>query len=133
MNDAIETWHKALESRDPTLLNDLIADNAIFHSPVVHTPQKGKDLVILYLTGAFQVLIDDSFHYTREIIDGNEAMLEFKSVLDGIEINGVDLISSNNEGQITDFKVLVRPLKAVNILHKKMGEMLEQLTPKKAS
>ena len=133
MNKAIETWHKALETRDISILDDLIADDAVFHSPVVHTPQEGKELVVLYLTGAFHVLFDKSFHYVREVIDGNEAVLEFKSEIVGIQINGVDLISSNDAGQITDFKVMIRPLKAVNKLHQKMGEMLESLSPKKAS
>ena len=133
MNKAVETWHRALETRDIGVLDDLIADDAVFHSPIVHTPQKGKPLVTLYLTGAFHVLIDDSFHYVREIIDGNEALLEFKCKIDGIEINGVDLITSNDTGQIVDFKVLIRPLKAVNLLHQKMGEMLEQLEPQKSA
>ncbi len=133
MNKAIETWHKSLETRDISILDDLIAEDAVFHSPVVHTPQEGKQLVILYLTGAFHTLFNDTFHYVREIIDGNEALLEFKCEIDGIEINGVDLITSNDEGQITDFKVLVRPLKAINLLHAKMGEMLEQLSPKKSA
>lgn len=133
MNKAIKTWHKALETRDISILDELVADDAVFHSPVVHTPQKSKDLVVLYLTGAFHVLFDSSFHYVREVIDGNEAVLEFKSEIDGIQINGVDLITANDAGQITDFKVMIRPLKAVNKLHEKMAEMLESLAPKKAS
>ncbi len=133
VNKAIETWHRALDTRDISILDDLIADDAVFHSPVVHTPQKGKQLVTWYLTGAFHVLFNESFHYVREVIDGNEAMLEFKCNIEGIEINGVDLITSNDAGQITDFKVLIRPLKAVNKLHEKMGEMLEQLAPEKAA
>ncbi len=133
MNKAIQAWHQMLDARDPSDLNTLIADDAVFHSPIVHTPQKGKDLVTLYLTGAFHVLFNESFHYVREVIDGNEAVLEFKATIDGIEINGVDLISSNEAGQITDFKVMIRPLKAVNLLHQKMGEMLEQLAPSKTA
>ena len=132
VNKAIETWHRALDTRDISILDDLIADDAVFHSPVVHTPQEGKQLVTWYLTGAFHVLFNESFHYVREVIDGNEAMLEFKCNIEGIEINGVDLITSSNDGQITDFKVLIRPLKAVNKLHEKMGEMLEQLASETA-
>lgn len=133
MNKAVETWHSILKSRDVAMLNELIAEEAVFHSPVVHTPQRGKDLVILYLTGAFHVLFDESFHYVREVVADNEAVLEFECEIDGIHINGVDLIRSNDDGQIVDFKVLIRPLKAVNKLHEKMGQMLEELAPKKAA
>ncbi len=133
MNKAVETWHSILESRDVTRLSELIADDAVFHSPIVHTPQKGKDLVILYLTGAFHVLSSDSFQYVREVVADNEAVLEFECDVDGIHVNGVDLIRSNDAGQIVDFKVLIRPLKAVNKLHEKMGQMLEELAPNKAA
>ena len=131
--EAIKHWHDVLEKRDLSLLPDLIADECVFHSPIVHTPQVGKDLTLLYLTGAFHTLSNDHFKYVREIIDGNDALLEFQTEIDGIKVNGVDIIRATDDGQIIDFKVMVRPLKAINLLHGKMREMLEQLTAQKAS
>ena len=123
-------WHAYMEGgSDPALLSAMLADNAVFHSPVVHTPQAGKPVVMAYLVAASHVLGNDSFHYVRELVDGDEMMLEFVTEIDGIAINGVDIIAWNDAGRITDFKVMVRPLKAINLLHAQMARMLEQLKP----
>ncbi len=125
MIDTLKTWHQLMRNRDVAGLDDLLADNAVFHSPVVHTPQEGKAITRQYLAAAFYVLGNDQFEYLREIVDGNNAVLEFRTVLDGIVINGIDMIQWDDEGRICDFKVMVRPLKAVNKLHEKMAAMLE--------
>ena len=122
---AIESWHKVMVSGDVSALPKLLHDDAVFHSPVVHTPQMGKAKVMMYLSAAATVFDDTQFAYTREIISQDHAMLEFTSVVEGIEINGVDIITWDENGKITDFKVMVRPVKAVNKLWEKMGEMLE--------
>jgi ketosteroid isomerase-like protein len=119
-------WHAYMEhGGDPALLADLLADDAVFHSPVVHTPQHGKAIVMAYLVAAAQVLGNDAFHYMRELVDGDEVMLEFVTELDGIAINGVDIIHFNSEGKISDFKVMVRPLKAINKVWEMMGAQLQ--------
>ena len=121
----IAAWHGYMHGgSDPEKLNAMLADDSVFHSPVVHTPQEGKAKVFAYLHAASHVLGNDSFHYVREIIDGDTAVLEFALVLDGIQVNGVDMIRWNAEGKIEDFKVMVRPLKAINKVWEKMGEML---------
>ena len=125
----VSAWHHVVSSRDPAALWRLLADEVVFHSPVVHTPQRGKAITFQYLMGALQVLNNTSFRYEREIVGEHDAVLEFASEVDGIQINGVDLIRWNGAGQIVDFKVMVRPLKAVNMLHQKMAAMLEQLNP----
>ena len=112
-------------SGDVSTLPELLHDDAVFHSPVVHTPQMGKAKVMMYLSAAATVFDDTQFTYAREIIGQDHAMLEFTSVVEGIEINGVDIITWDENGKITDFKVMVRPVKAVNKLWEKMGEMLE--------
>jgi len=118
-------WHDYMTGgADPAVLSDLLADDVVFHSPVVHTPQAGKPIVMAYLVAASHVLGNDSFHYVRELVDGDEMMLEFATELDGIAINGVDIIRFNAEGQITDFKVMVRPLKAINKVWEIMGAQL---------
>ena len=121
----LQKWHELAASGDPAGLDDLIAEDAVFHSPVVHRPQIGKALTTLYLTAAFQVLGNPSFRYVREVVDGQNAVLEFECELDGIFINGIDMIRWNDDDQIVDFKVMVRPLKAVNMLHQKMMAILE--------
>jgi len=108
-------------------LDDLLADDAVFHSPVVHTPQRGKQLVKLYLNAAAMTLYDSNFTYVREVIGESDAFLEFTAELQGIHINAVDIIHWNADGKIDDFKVMIRPLKAVNLLHGMMKQMLEQM------
>jgi hypothetical protein len=118
-------WHAYMESGgDPALLSALIAETCVFHSPVVHTPQVGKPVVMAYLLAAAQVLGNDAFHYVRELVDGDEVMLEFVTELDGISVNGVDIMRFNADGEISDFKVMVRPLKAINAVWQMMGAQL---------
>ena len=123
--DTMATWHKLVKSQDATGLNDLLADDAVFHSPVVHKPQVGKAITQKYLAAAFQVFFNDSFRYVREVKGEHDAVLEFMVEIDGISVNGVDMIKWNDEGRIVEFKVMLRPLKAVNLIHQKMGEMLQ--------
>ena len=118
-------WHELVQSRNIAGLNDLLADDVVFHSPVVHTPQAGKTLALLYLGAAFKVFFNESFRYVRELADGDGAILEFQLEIDGITVNGVDMIRWNGDGGITDFKVMLRPLKAINLIHQKMAVMLQ--------
>ena len=123
---ALETWHNIVRIRDARGLTELLADDVVFYSPVVHTPQVGKAITTMYLAAAVQVFGNDTFKYVREIVGENDAVLEFETEIDGILINGVDMIKWNDDGKITEFKVMVRPLKAVNLIHQKMGELLSQ-------
>ncbi|MGV3731071.1 MAG: nuclear transport factor 2 family protein [Sphingopyxis sp.] len=121
----LAAWHAYMAGGgDPQALRSLLADDAVFHSPVVHTPQEGGDKVFAYLYAASHVLGGEHFRYLREIVDGDQAMLEFQTELDGIQINGVDIIRWDNAGKISDFKVMVRPLKAINKVWEKMAAML---------
>jgi hypothetical protein len=128
MPHPIDLWHEVVTRRDPEGLDALLADDVVFHSPVVHTPQAGKPITKLYLGAAFNVLNNDSFRYLRQVIGESDAVLEFATEVDGIHINGVDIIHWNAEGKIDDFKVMVRPLKAINHLHGLMRQMLERMT-----
>jgi hypothetical protein len=121
----LAAWHAYMAGGgDPEALKALLAEDAVFHSPVVHTPQEGRDKVFAYLHAASHALGGDDFRYLREIVDGDQAMLEFQTELDGIQINGVDIIRWDREGKIKDFKVMVRPLKAINKVWEKMAAML---------
>jgi hypothetical protein len=124
--DTLATWHLVVQQRDMAALQGLLADDVVFHSPVVHTPQRGKAITLMYLGGALQVLNNAHFRYERQIVGPRDALLEFSTELDGIHVNGVDLIRWGDDGRIVDFKVMVRPLKAVNVLHQKMGEALQR-------
>ena len=124
-SDPIETWHNIVEKRDAQGLDALLADEAVFHSPVVHTPQVGKSITKKYLTAAFHVFFNESFRYVRELQGNRDAVLEFEVRLDGITVNGVDMIKWNDAGKITEFKVMLRPLKAVNLIHQKMAQALQ--------
>lgn len=123
----LKKWHEVIESgNDPAALAEIIAENAVFHSPVVHTPQEGRAIVVAYLSAAGQTLANDSFTYVRELVDGNDAMLEFTTEMEGIHVNGIDLIHFDDDGMIKDFKVMVRPLKAVNKVWEMMAAQLER-------
>ena len=127
IENTIAAWHKIIKTKDAAGLDNILADNVVFHSPIVHTPQEGKPITILYLTAALYVFNNDSFKYLKEVISGNNAVLEFSTVIEGITVNGVDMITWGADGRITEFKVMVRPLKAINLIHKMMGEMLEKI------
>jgi hypothetical protein len=125
LSGPIEMWHHLVENRDTRGLDALLADEAVFYSPVVHTPQVGKAITKKYLAAAFHVFFNESFRYVRELKGNRDAILEFEVNLDGITVNGVDMIKWNDAGKITEFKVMLRPLKAVNLIHQKMAEMLQ--------
>lgn len=125
---ALQHWHRVVQERDPGQLSDLLAQEAVFHSPVMHRPQEGRDLVAMYLTGAMQVLANDTFHYVREVVGKYDAVLEFETVVDGLTINGVDMIRWDEAGQIVDFKVMVRPRRALDLLQQRMAQLLQSLT-----
>ena len=120
-HEVIENGSRAEE------LSAIIREDAVFHSPVVHTPQVGRAIVVGYLAAAGNTLGNDSFEYVRELIDGDNAMLEFTTEMDGIHVNGIDLIRFDENGMIADFKVMVRPLKAVNKVWEQMAAMLEKM------
>lgn len=121
----VAAWHAYMaRGADADALLAMLAPDAVFHSPVVHTPQLGRERVFAYLHAASKVLGSAKFTYVRELIDGDTAMLEFNDELDGIHIDGVDIIRWNADGQIVDFKVMVRPMKAMNKLWEQMGAML---------
>ena len=123
--DTIAEWHRLVAHRDVRGLDSILDDSAVFHSPVVHTPQAGKALTRAYLAAALGVLGNESFRYVREVVGARDAVLEFDVDIDGIHVNGVDMIRWNDEGKIIDFKVMLRPLKAVNLIHQKMAAMLQ--------
>jgi hypothetical protein len=124
-SDPIKIWHRLVEEHDVEGLDALLADDAVFHSPVVHTPQVGKPITKKYLAAAFHVFFNESFRYVRELQGDRDAVLEFEVKLDGIVVNGVDMIKWNDAGKISEFKVMLRPLKAVNLIHQKMADMLQ--------
>ena len=126
-NETLLRWHEIVKERSGAGLEDILAEDVVFHSPVVHAPQKGKGLAVMYLTGAMHVLANDTFRYVREVSSGRDAVLEFVTEVDGIRINGVDMLHWNIAGKIDDFKVMIRPLKAINMVHLKMAELLESL------
>ena len=120
----LDKWYGYMKSHDRTALWDLLHPDAVFESPVVHTPQRGRDITFKYLTSAEKVLGGPGFKYTGEWRSENGAVLEFENEIEGIKLNGVDIITFNEAGLITHFKVMVRPLKAINLLHRLMGEQL---------
>lgn len=133
MNASLKNWHTFLETRTPKILDELLANEVIFYSPIVWTPQEGKQITKLYLMAALEVFGGEksNFRYVKQVVDNNQFILEFVTLIDGVTVNGVDMIELNDDGKIISFKVMVRPLKAINKVHEKMGEMLEKLKHQK--
>jgi hypothetical protein len=122
--DVIARWMKIAHARDAEALADLLAEDVVFSSPVVHTPQRGKAITHKYLTAAFDALFNPSFAYVGQWRGERSAVLEFSTTIEGIEINGVDIITWDESDRIVAFKVMARPLKGINLLHRLMGERL---------
>jgi hypothetical protein len=121
---ALDRWYGYMKSHDLAALWDLLHPDAVFESPVVHTPQCGRDITFKYLSSAEKVLGGPGFAYIGEWRSDRGAVLEFETEIDGITINGVDIIRFSADGRITHFKVMVRPLQAINLLHRLMAEQL---------
>ena len=122
----VAQWHRIVRERDRAGLDALLDDAIVFHSPVVHTPQHGKALATMYLGAALQVFGNPTFHYVREIVGPRDAMLEFETELDGVLVNGVDILRWNEAGRLVGFKVMLRPLKAIQLIHERMAAMLQR-------
>lgn len=120
-------WHAYIKAPDHARLWDMLDPDVVFESPVVHTPQRGRDLTYAYLVSADDVLGGPGFHYTGEWTAPLGVVLEFETEIDGIKINGIDMIRWNEAGKIVHFKVMVRPLKAIQMLHQMMGERLAKM------
>jgi hypothetical protein len=143
MIDAVvEQWHRFMRGELPEALDDLLADEVVFYSPIVYTPQEGKDVTKLYLRAAAATLPGDggapasgepspggAFRYTKQVTSGDTAVLEFETTVDGKYVNGVDIIRCDDDGRIVEFRVMIRPLQAVNIVHEKMRAMFESMGP----
>jgi len=125
--DLIHKWHEVVDNDDLNTLDNLIAEGAVFSSPVVFTPMEGKEITMMYLHAAGQSFNMEKFKYTKEIHDGMNSVLEFETFIDDISVNGVDMIEWNEDGKISNFKVMIRPFKAVQKVQEKMVEALESL------
>ena len=142
----VEQWHRYLKGELPAGLDELLDEDVVFYSPIVFTPQRGKAVTTRYLQAAAVALPGDEadgtptdttgdaggggFRYTKKVLDGDTAVLEFETTIDGKYVNGVDIIRCNDAGRIVEFRVMIRPLQAVNAVHRQMGEILEQMQPK---
>ncbi len=123
----VERWHHMMTTRSFEELDELLAEDAIMYSPVVFTPQKGKYITKMYLAAAGHVIGNEHFKYVSEIVGERQACLEFETEIEGKYVNGVDLITWNEDQQITAFKVMIRPLQAVNVVWEEMGKLLEKM------
>lgn len=117
-------WHQLVANKNVTGVDALLAENVVFHSPVVDTPQAGKAVTRQYLAAVFDIFSKHSFHYVREVVGDHDAVLEFLIEIDGVSVNGVDMIKWNEEGQIVDFKVMLRPFKALKVMQTRMAAIL---------
>lgn len=123
----LSNWHTLIKNKAVSQVSTLLADDVTLYSPVIHTPIKGKEMVSMYLTAAFHTFLNGTFTYDREFLSNNAAVLEFSLKIQDIDINGIDMITWNEQGKITEFKVMIRPYKALNMINDQMTAMLEQL------
>lgn len=123
----LKTWHKFITDRDSDTLDNFIAEDAKLYSPVVFKPVEGKFMVSMYLKAASKIIANDKFRYVNEVVNSKNAILEFETEINGIWVNGVDMLEFTKEGLLKEIKVMIRPLKGIQIVHQKMGEYLEKL------
>jgi hypothetical protein len=123
----LSNWHTLIKNKAVSQVSTLLADDVTLYSPVIHTPIKGKEMVSMYLTAAFHTFLNGSFNYDREFLSNNAAVLEFSLKIQDLDINGIDMITWNEQGKITEFKVMIRPYKALNMINDQMTAMLDQL------
>ena len=126
----LDRWHSYIRSHDKEALWHLLHPDAVFESPVVHTPQRGRDITYKYLASADKVVGGEGFAYVGEWLNETSAILEFTNEIQGIKIDGIDMITFDSDGKIINFKVMVRPLKAVNLLHQLMAAQLQAMANK---
>jgi hypothetical protein len=147
IHGCIARWHACLRGELHGGLDSLLHPDCVFLSPIVFTPQRGRDITKLYLAAAGSALAGASidaghgtptdgtptveagspFRYVKQILDGHQAMLEFETELDGKYVNGVDIITCDDDGMITEFKVMIRPLQAIDAVHGQMRAALDRL------
>jgi hypothetical protein len=142
IEQTVERWLRLLHGELPGGLDELLHEDVVFYSPVVYTPQRGKAIAKLYLEAAMQTMPGDqphedatddapgrlgAFHYTKQVLSGDTAVLEFETTLHGKYVNGIDLIRCDEEGRIIEFRVMIRPLQAINLVHTRMATMLESM------
>jgi hypothetical protein len=143
--EGLKAWHRVVRDMSESALDSILAEDVVFHSPIVHTPQEGRALTKLYLMAAFNVLPGQSaersddgaasgasaghFRYVREVVGENDVVLEFETKIDDITVNGIDMIRFGDDGRIVDFKVMIRPLKAIQKVHAQMANMLARMKP----
>ena len=120
----IERWLRVIESGESALLDEMLAEDAVFYSPAVFTPQRGRATAVAYLRAAEQMFSQSGFHYVNTWIDTHSAVLEFAAEVDGRAVEGVDILHWNDEGKITSVKVMIRPFKALQVVIAKMAELL---------
>lgn len=130
MEDILQKWHHAVQNRNANVLDSILADEVVFHSPVVWTPQEGKEITKMYLTAAMYVIGGDDFEYVKEIASKNQACLEFTTKIGETIINGVDIITVNEENKIIEFKVMIRPIKGMMAVKEKMFELMQKMGSK---
>jgi hypothetical protein len=134
IEQVVERWHRFVTGKSSDGLDTLLADEVVFYSPIVYTPQRGKAVTTMYLLAAAQTLLGDggegAFRYTKQVLSDNLAVLEFETTVGGKYVNGVDIIRCDDSGRIAEFRVMIRPLQAVNVVHEQMRAMLEAATPR---
>jgi hypothetical protein len=126
IDDVIARWHRYLGGELPGGLDELLADDVVFYSPVVYTPQRGKAITTQYLEAASRALVSDAetFRYTKQVLSGDTAVLEFETSVEGRFVNGVDIIRVDDAGRIVEFRVMMRPLQGIRAVHEQMGRLL---------
>ena len=131
IEQAVETWHRFVVGESTEGLDELLADDVVFYSPIVYTAQHGREITTLYLQAAKQTLFRDGgdFRYTKQVLSGDTAVLEFETTVEGKYVNGVDIIRCDAAGRIVEFRVMIRPLQAVNLVHEQMRAILASMQP----
>ena len=121
----IDIWHKTILDNDPSELFSILDDSFQFYSPAVFK-SKEKYMGYIYLLAASQSFLTSDFKYTREIIDKEQAVLEFECTMGGVTVNGIDMFKWNSNNKLTEMKVMIRTEKALEAVKQEMTKNLSK-------
>ncbi|WP_160287418.1 nuclear transport factor 2 family protein [Pseudomonas knackmussii] len=121
---SLQRWHAMVERKDLSKLPELLAPNAVFRSPMAHTPYPGVPVVSMILNTVLQVFEDFTYHRELATADGLSVVLEFSAQVGGKQLKGIDMIRFDEQGKIVEFEVMVRPMSGLQALGEEMGRRL---------
>jgi len=122
--DTLDEWHRIIAEKDVAALSAIVHPDAVFRSPMVYKPYHGRDTLVFVLSQVIEIFEDFTYHREMMSEDGRSAFLEFTTNVGDKSLKGLDLITFDEDGKITEFEVLIRPMSGLMALAEQMGKRM---------